>query len=197
MKLFKKLKKNRGFSLIEILCVMAIMVMLVAMAIPQFELFRDNAKRSTTVASARTTVSTIIGLTALYEKEDWYAPRNSGTPYDYSQETMSNYLEMLFEEGDEGSNMHNYKNQYSDSRTILNWHTTVSGTGEDPAVFLTNTSTFSHANANVSTMSQLEGSIIVYFDTTGTGESMITNHIEVYYTDENGIKCEKPFIIVM
>lgn len=197
MKLLKLLKRNKGFSIIEVLCVLAIIVMVAALAVPQFEFARDSAKRTATVASARTTVSTIIGCTAHYDKEDWYAPRNSGTSYDYSDSSMSNYLEKLFEGGDEGSNTHRYKNQYSESEVILNWSSSISGTGEDPAVFITNSSTYSHANANTSNMSQLQGSIIVYFDTTGTGESMTTNHIEVYYTDENGLKNDKPFIIVM
>ena len=46
-------------------------------------------------------------------------------------------------------------------------------------------------------MEMLKGTIVVYFATEGAGESMTTKHIEVYYTDENGTKSEKPFIIVL
>ncbi len=197
MKIFSRLKKKRGFTIIEMLCVMAILGMLAALAIPQFSFVRESAKKAVTVSNTRTTVSTIIGLTAMYDKEDWYAQRNSGDSYDYSSATMSNYLEKLFENGVEGENNHSYINQYSGSEVILNWSSSISGTGEDPAVFITNTSTYSYANSNSSNMTQLEGTVIVYFDTEETGEGLTTNHIEVYYTDENGIKCDKPFIIVM
>ncbi len=197
MKIITKLKKKKGFTIIELLCAIAIIGMLAALAIPQFSFVRESAKKAATVSNARTSVSTIIGLTALYEKEDWYAPRNSGDSYDYSSSTMSNYLEKLLEAGEEGSNNHSYINQYSGSEVILNWSSSISGTGEDPAVFITNTSTYSYTNSNSSNMSQLKGSVIVYFDTEETGEGLTTDHIEVYYTDETGLKCDRPFIIVM
>ena len=197
MKIFSKLKKKKGFTLIEVLCSIAILGMIAAMAIPQFSFARESAKKAVTVSNTRTTVSTIIGLTALYDKEDWYAQRNSGDSYDYSSDTMSNYLEKLFEDGVEGANSHTYINQYSGSEVILNWSSSISGTGEDPAVFITNNSTYSYANSNSSNMSQLQGTVIIYFDTEETGEGLTTNHIEVYYTDEAGIKADKPFIVVM
>ena len=197
MKIFSKLKKKRGFTVIEMLCVVAILGMLAALAIPQFSFVRDSAKKAATVSNARASVGTIIGLTALYDKEDWFSLRNSGTPYDYSTSSMSNYLEKLFEDGVEGANTHSYINQYSGSEVILNWTSSISGTGEDPAVFITNTSTYSYENSSSTNMSQLEGTVIIYFETEETGEGLTTNHIEVYYTDEDGTKCDKPFIIVM
>jgi type IV pilus assembly protein PilA len=196
MKLIKTLKKNKGFTLIEVICVIAILGLLVFLAVPQLDSFRDNAKRSTTIASARATVSTIIGATALYDKDDWYAPRISSTPSAYSEISLNNFLEKVFEGGTPEHNTHGYKNPYSDSEFILNWHSPISGTGKDPAVFLTNTSTYSYENSNASNMELLKGSIIVYFATEGSGSTLTTKHIEVYYTDENGIKSERPFIIV-
>ena len=197
MKFLKILKKNKGFTLIEILCVITILGLLAFLAVPQFGIVRDSAKQASTVASARTTVSTIMGATLMYEKEDWYAPRAGSTPTAYSEASLNNYLETVFEDGSPGFNRLNYKNQYSDSAFILNWTTPITGTGKDPAVFLTNTSTYSYANSNVTSMELLKGSIIVYFATDGAGETLTTRHIEVYYTDENGIKSDRPFIIVM
>lgn len=196
MKFLKILKKNKGFTLIELICVLSILGLLIFLAVPQFSTVRDSAKQATTVASARTAVSTIIGTTLLYEKEDWYEPRAGSTPTAYSQESLNNYLETIFEDGTPGSNSFNYKNQHSDSTFILNWTTPISGTGKDPAVFITNTSTFSYANSNATNMEMLKGTIIVYFATDGAGETLTTNHIEVYYTDENGIKSDRPFIII-
>jgi len=197
MKFLKILKKNKGFTLIETLCYIMILGLLASLAIPQFSIVREGAKQATTIASARTTVSTILGATLLYEKEDWYEPRAGSTPAAYSQETLNNYLETVFEGGTPGFNNQNYRNQYSDSEFILNWTTPITGTGKDPAVFLTNTSTYSYDNSNANSMELLKGTIIVYFATDGAGETMTTRHIEVYYTDENGIKSDRPFIIVM
>ena len=197
MKFLKILKRNKGFTLIEILCVITILGMLAFLAIPQFGIVRDSAKQATTVASARTTVSTIMGASLMYDKDDWYAQRLGSNPTDYSEDSLNNYLETVFEDGSPGFNQLNYRNQYSDSAFILNWTTPISGTGKDPAVFLTNTATFSYANSNETNMELLKGTIIVYFATDGAGETMTTRHIEVYYTDEDGIKSDRPFIIVM
>ena len=196
MKFLKKLKSKKGFTLIEVICVIAILGLLIFLAVPQFSSVRNNAKQAVTIANARATVSTIIGATALYEKDEWYASRISGTPGDYSQASLNNFLEKTFEGGTPEHNTHGYRNSYSDSEFILNWTTPISGSGKDPAVFLTDTSTYSYDNSNASNMEMLKGTIIVYFATEGAGETLTTNHIEVYYTDENGIKSEKPFIIV-
>ncbi|MBT3319548.1 MAG: prepilin-type N-terminal cleavage/methylation domain-containing protein [Clostridia bacterium] len=197
MKFLKVLRKKKGFTLIEVICVIAILGILIFLAVPQFTSIRDNAKQATTVASARATVSTILGATAHYEKDDWYAPRAGSVPAAYSEGSMNNYLEKVFEGGTPENNTHGYSNAYSDSRFILNWTSPISGSGKDPAVFLTNTTTYSFANSNESNMEMLKGTIVVYFATEGAGESMTTKHIEVYYTDENGTKSEKPFIIVL
>lgn len=196
MKFLKILKKKKGFTLIEVICVIAILGILIFISVPQFSSIRSNAKQAVTIANARATVSTIIGATALYEKEEWYAPRISSTPSAYSQASLNNFLEKVFEGGTPTQNTHGYINPYSDSEFILNWTTPISGSGKDPAVFLTDTSTYSYANSNASNMELLKGTIIVYFETEGAGETQTTKHIEVYYTDEEGIKSKQPFIIV-
>jgi hypothetical protein len=58
---------------------------------------------------------------------------------------------------------------------------------------MTNTSKYAYANSTPENMSQLKGTIVVYFAT----EDDTTSHIEIYYTDKDGVKCEEPIIMTM
>ena len=190
-------KKSKGFTIIELIIVIAIIALLAVIAVPQFKAMSDNAKLSATLSNTRTVISTIQGAMVLFDKDDWYAPRNSGGSYDYSDTSMNNYLEHVFENSTEPTNDFSYINQYSDNMAIVNWTTSISGDGLDPAIFLTNSSQYSFENSTASNMQQLKGSIIVYFATTGSDDTLTTTHIEVYYTDKDGVKCEEPFILTM
>ena len=187
------MKKSKAFTLIEILVVIGILAILAAIAIPQFMTLAENAKKTATEASMHVVAETIEGCMVRYDKEHWYAPRSSGTSYDYSDGSMNNYLEGLFENSAEPTNDYSYVNQYSNSKVILNWTSSISGEGLDPAVFLTNTSKYSFANSTPQNMSQLKGTIVVYF-ATGDGT---TSHIEIYYTDKEGVKCEEAMVLTM
>ena len=190
-------RTSKGFTIIELIVVIAIMASLAAIAVPQFHTISDRASLSATLSNTRTVISTIQGAMAKFDKEDWYAPRSSGDSYDYSDTSMNNYLEHIFENSCEPTNDFSYINQYSDNEAIVNWTTSISGDGLDPAIFLTNSLQYSYNNSTPSNMSQLKGTIIVYFATEGSDDSLTTTHIEVYYTDKDGVKCEKPFILTM
>ena len=190
-------KNNKGFTLIELLVVMAVIAVLVTAAVFSVGSIMDKTKRTVTLANARTMSGTIQGLMSIYDNETSYAPRSSGSSYDYSETSMNNYLEKLLEGGVETENDYSFINQYNGKSTILNWTSSISGEGEDPAVFLTNTATYAYDNSTPSRMSQLEGTIIVYFATEGSGSSLKTTQIEVYCTDDAGVKSDKVFVMSM
>ena len=192
-----KKQVSKGFTIIELIVVIAVIALLAAIAVPQFQSMLENAKTTATLSNTRTVISTIQGAMAKFDKEDWYAPRNSGSSYDYTDTSLNNYLEHMFENSSEPTNDFSYINQYSGNKAIVNWTTSISGDGLDPAIFLTNSSQYSYNNSTPSNMSQLKGSIIVYFATEGSDESLTTTRIEVYYTDKDGVKCGQPFILTM
>ena len=185
-----KMKNKKGFTLIEFLCALAIIAIIATMAVPQFASMNKRAKDSVTIASMRATVGTIQGSMMLYDHDNWYAPRASWNSSEYSDISMNNYLEMLFENGSVPNESYSYENQVTGSRVILNWSSSLSGTAENPAMFLTNTSAYSYENSNPDNMRLLRGSIIVYFATESGGEGLSTAYIEVYFTDENGVKSD-------
>jgi type IV pilus assembly protein PilA len=59
-----KNKKRKGFTLIELIIVLAIMVIIAAIAIPNFSAVRDNAKNKADVQSCETIKRTIMMLVA-------------------------------------------------------------------------------------------------------------------------------------
>ena len=59
MKMFKKLQNKKGFTLMEMLIVVAIMVILVAVSIPVFTSQMNNAKTATDQANERAAKSVI------------------------------------------------------------------------------------------------------------------------------------------
>jgi type IV pilus assembly protein PilA len=184
---------TKAFTLIELLVVVGIIAVLAVLAVPRFIALAENAKEAATQANMNVVAETVQGCMVRYDKNHWYAPRSSGTSYDYSDSSINNYLEGLFEDNSEPTNDYSYVNQYSGSKVILNWTSSIGGEGLDPAVFFTNTTKYSYDNSTPSNMSQLKGTIVVYFAT----EDGTTTHIEIYCTDKQGDKCDDPIILTM
>ena len=60
MKLFKRIQEKKGFTLAELLIVVAIIAVLVAMAIPVFSAQLEKSREATDIANVRSAYATLV-----------------------------------------------------------------------------------------------------------------------------------------
>ena len=70
----KKQKNNKGFSLVELIVVIAIMVVLVAVLAPVFSKYIESSRRSTDVQNANSIAESVLADVA--DNAEWYKNLN-------------------------------------------------------------------------------------------------------------------------
>lgn len=73
----KKQKNNKGFSLVELIVVIAIMVVLVAVLAPVFTKYIESSRRSTDVQNANSIAESVLADVA--DNATWYQSYTDGT----------------------------------------------------------------------------------------------------------------------
>ncbi|MBQ9391640.1 MAG: prepilin-type N-terminal cleavage/methylation domain-containing protein [Lachnospiraceae bacterium] len=76
----KKQKNNKGFSLVELIVVIAIMVVLVAVLAPVFSKYIESSRRSTDVQNANSIAESVVADVADGQKFSGATKVVSGTP---------------------------------------------------------------------------------------------------------------------
>ncbi|HKK95418.1 MAG TPA: type II secretion system protein [Anaerovoracaceae bacterium] len=183
------MKNNKGFSLIELIVVIAIMAVLVGVIAPQFLGYTERTKESILKYNTRGVMEIVSLHTMEYSRENWYV-ENIGKP----EGSLNNFIEDKLEVINNGDSEYTYGNNsnivnpYSSSLAILDWNQTISsGEGHCPAVFLTEESKYSHDNIeDASDINNLIGTIVVYFNESDEE----TDEIQFYYIKEDGSKSE-------
>lgn len=189
-KVMLKREKNKGFSLVELIVVIAIMAVLVGVIAPQFLGYKDRAKESILKYNTQGLYNFVSVHSVDYDKDKWWGEYENDS--DKKDETMNNYLEKELEIKREGkfSNDLSIVNPFNNNMGILNWKTTFN-TGnsysEDayrPAVFMTSNSSFSYEGGG--STKNLVGTIVAYFKV----DDGVTEYIQFYYVNEDGSKSD-------
>lgn len=180
------MKNNKGFSLIELIVVIAIMAVLIGVIAPQFLGYSDKTKESVLKYNTRGVMQIVSVHTVDYSRSSWY-----GDWDDDGDGTLNNFLEQKLEVINSGQEVNKYTNNsnivnpYSGKLSILDYDRTLSsGDGHCPAVFLTANNNYSYGGSGGT--SNLIGTIVVYFKVVD-GE---TEEIEFYYIKEDGSKSD-------
>lgn len=177
-----RVRSAKGFTIIQLIIVMAILAIIAAIAIPVYFNVVEDAKQKVLVANT----SEVAKLTAVYcydyDQEDWYDSWNND-----GDGSLNNFLELELEIISDGTYENNIslKNPYSEKMSILDYDKTLSsGDGFCPAVFLTANSAYSPTGGG--STDNILGTIVIYFKLDGS----VTEYIQVYYVNSDGTKSD-------
>lgn len=106
-------KKEKGFTLIELIIVIAVLGILSAIAIPKFSNVSKNAKKNTDIANAKIIAETTIRL---LEEDKLPLPSGNSKGYGIDFNNSRPELETLLKEFNEKPTVQ----QYSDARFFVN-----------------------------------------------------------------------------
>jgi len=176
---------NRGFTMFELIAVIAVIILFAAIAVPSYIVLADDAKKSVLLSNTRSLTSMVAACSVMFDRENWYGSWDAD-----DDETLNNYLERLMgtTEGGHYSNSYGFENPYNGNKAILDYNQTLgSGDGKDPAVFMT--ANQSYAYAGKGSTKNLIGTIVVYFHLADG----ITTEISFYYVDKDGKKSDQVF----
>ena len=171
-----------GFTLVEVLIVIIIIAILTAIAIPIYSDVSETSRNTVCKYNATYIVKVLALNLADYDREDWYAPRNSSGEFDYSEDSLNNFLEKNLESYQVDSNKDKIVNPVSRSEKIINSNTPGTGDDRNAAVFITGNPSYSFSGGGDTI--NLQGSIVVYFSASEP------YNIQVYYIGKTGNKVE-------
>lgn len=98
----KKLKNKKGFTLMEMLIVVAIIAILIAIAVPTFSSALDNAKKTVDEANVRAAQSEALADYASHPATGGtsYAKDNQGKPYQIQSNSGIEYAGSTLNKGE-------------------------------------------------------------------------------------------------
>lgn len=193
---------RRGFTLIELILVLAILAIIAAIAVPRFVGMQEKAKKRV----LETNCSYFKDLIILKEQNFSNDKRFMGSLGDKKELYLSGCLEEYLEEISERKykNFDRYTNPYSENKNIVNFENLTvylkSYSDENidkadyskPALFITNDIRGKHVNfnsdLNESQREDLIGTIIIYMDNEGSP-------INIYYIDKNAKASENCLVL--
>ena len=172
------MKNEKGFTLIELVIVIAIMGIIASIGLPKLANYREQAKINTLKTNTHTLEQYVQYLAILEGLSFEYKPHDDGADDDDYDTYMSLRIEKELEKDlGSGSNAERYLNRdgyvnlYSGFRYVLNGNYLSSV--KNPAVYIT-----SSDYVPAEPIEDLKGSIVIEFP---DGES-----VEIFYVDFDG-----------